>query len=242
MSEYETLVRNSQRVGGQDRLVSPLVQAGITDPEAVNRMVGVYRKAGELGVDPLQLLDALGGTKPPAAPQQTGAGEPSHGLTAEEATRLFGQLSAKDRHDTESRMQSEYFDSLASRLSGDGADAQYREVVRDIIDAQWLRGAQLYPEGHPLRDSQLRPMTAQERASFEAAVDGRIKLLRAQSMMGLGQSAGRSVPAGAPQTNATGSQPPNGPKPWAYMSDNEKKEALRQEMNRHTGGPVSQAV
>lgn len=241
VDEYEKLVRNGERVAGMQSLIDPLVKAKITDPGAVSRLANFHQKASELGVDPERLLDVFrapqGAETPAASEEQTTAG-----LTAEQVNRLLDERDAKAQHTSAMRDQDSFFDSLAARLAGEGADPKYVGEVRDLIETKWSKSAQLYPEGHALRGVDLRPLTAQERSALEASVTDSFRLLRAQDLAARGQAAGGSVPTGSPASGATGSQTPTGQKPWSHMTQDEKVAYYKQRSAAIAGGPTSQVV
>jgi len=240
-SEAAAAERYRQQLSGNNLLLKPLIDAGLTDAEQIAGLAGVAKTARERQVDLARLLDSLS----PAAPATAANAQPAQnghagaGLTAEQVTQMVRDQMLMDRHEAAMQSQTARMDALAAELAGPNANPEYLNDMRSLVEAKWLRSGPIYEDG-PLKDKAYRPMRDNEYAEFVSGVKKSVESIRAQQMIERGRMAGATTPGSPPMGNATGSQPQGGPVPFSAMSSADKTAYIRRKLAENGGGPVSQ--
>lgn len=220
------------QVEGLQKIADPMLRAGYKDPERVTQALGRLDRYGDVidamekgGLDPTQALARLTTATPD--PQQPAPTQPAP-QTPVDLSQLTNDLSnmlirrdAMTKHETEFSAQERAIDGTVAELQKivDDTDAISAFMDQEIRS---IEGRLLYPNGHPLRDESLRPMTEAEIKQVGAKVAAKLRKLVGEQTRQAADDALSTAGNATPSLTTTGDTA--GDKPF-FAQSNEVKEA-----------------
>jgi len=184
--------------------VESLTKYGIKDPAQLDSAFRPINAARERGLDLDQLVGALSPKPAPQPQPQAPTGSPS----MEDVQRFVGNQFAIQSHQSGTTEQARLAESLVSEVVGSGSEtdkAVFTALLNQTIDAS----RKFYPQGHPLYEKDLAPLSQAEFSSVAAKVKEQWNSFVGSRLAAVGNAPIRPQTAGAPNqpqptTTATG--------------------------------------
>jgi hypothetical protein len=198
--------RDAERYAGDRPLVDAAISAGFKTPESFQTAAQLQAIANERGLDLNQLASVLQGKQPAQEQPQE-----QKFLTPDDLVSVLDQRDANAAHTSAAAAMeaamSTTRNEIAQAVGIDANDPNLALIVESLENKALENN--LYPEGHPLRDSKLKPLDASQYAQIKEQAIKTFAAIRGQQAVANANTALASVPT-QPSGNGLQSVPGEG--------------------------------